>query len=240
MLICYSRILRNTPKLMPFNGSSCLIDKSLVLQIFILWFRFSLSKFCNSKGLCTLVIISRINGFTYVRTEYDFATGDLNIVGRTPYSVGERAAVNCYGSNDVQEGEAIMHYEGENVSITGYSTNPTRFQHPVAGTYKKEALEQRKKFFSVASGGGTGHSLKPHLNISWCQARHMLFSAFRCSWYDFPTTSSRRYLRIVHQQNLRNLNACSQLLASPFVYPSPRYSARRSLHGCALCFGSTL
>ena len=112
-------------------------------------------------GKDAALIISRVNGFTYVKTDYDFATGELNIVSRTPYSDGERAAVNCYGSNDVQEGVAIMHHEGVHVSITGNSTNPTRFQHPVAGTYKKEALEQGKKYFSVASGGGTGRTLHP-------------------------------------------------------------------------------
>jgi hypothetical protein len=115
----------------------------------------------NGLGKDAALIISRVNGFTYVKTDYDFATGELNIVSRTPYSDGERAAVNCYGSNDVQEGVAIMHYEGVHVSITGNSTNPTRFQHPVAGTYKKEALEQGKKYFSVASGGGTGRTLHP-------------------------------------------------------------------------------
>ena len=96
-----------------------------------------------------------------------YATGTLNIVEKTAYSDGERAAVNCYGSNDVQEGVAIMHHEGVNVSITGNSTNPTRFQHPVAGTYKKEALEQGKKYFSVASGGGTGRTLHPD-NMAAC------------------------------------------------------------------------
>lgn len=115
----------------------------------------------NGLGKDAALIISRVNGFTYVKTDYDFATGELNIVSRTPYSDGERAAVNCYGSNDVQEGVAIMHFEGVHVSITGNSTNPTRFQHPVAGTYKKEALEQGKKYFSVASGGGTGRTLHP-------------------------------------------------------------------------------
>ena len=115
----------------------------------------------NGLGKDAALIISRVNGFTYVKTDYDFATGELNIVSKTPYSDGERAAVNCYGSNDVQEGVAIMHHEGVHVSITGNSTNPTRFQHPVAGTYKKEALEQGKKYFSVASGGGTGRTLHP-------------------------------------------------------------------------------
>ena len=115
----------------------------------------------NGLGKDAALIIARINGFTYVKTDYDYATGTLNIVENTAYSDGERASVNCYCSNDVQEGVAIMHHEGVNVSITGNSTNPTRFQHPVAGTYKKEALEQGKKYFSVASGGGTGRTLHP-------------------------------------------------------------------------------
>lgn len=115
----------------------------------------------NGLGKDAALIISRINGFTYVKTDYDYHTGKLNIISKTAYSDGERAAVNCYGANDVQEGVAIMHHEGVNVSITGNSTNPTRFQHPVAGTYKKEAIEQGKKYFSVASGGGTGRTLHP-------------------------------------------------------------------------------
>ncbi len=115
----------------------------------------------NGLGKDAALIISRINGFTYVKTDYDYHTGQLHIVSKKAYSDGERAAVNCYGSNDVQEGVAIMHHEGVNVSITGNSTNPTRFQHPVAGTYKKEAIEQGKKYFSVASGGGTGRTLHP-------------------------------------------------------------------------------
>ena len=115
----------------------------------------------NGLGKDAALIISRINGFTYVQTDYDYHSGQLHIVKKKAYSDGERAAVNCYGSNDVQEGVAIMHHEGVNVSITGNSTNPTRFQHPVAGTYKKEAIEQGKKYFSVASGGGTGRTLHP-------------------------------------------------------------------------------
>ena len=107
------------------------------------------------------MIISRINGFTYVKTDYDFKTGELTVVSETPYSDGERAAVKCYGANDVLEGVAIMKAEGVEVSITGNSTNPTRFQHLVAGTYKKWALENGKKYFSVASGGGTGRTLHP-------------------------------------------------------------------------------
>ena len=103
-------------------------------------------------------IISRINGFTYVRTEFDFYSGELKIVSETPYSTGDRAKVKCYGANDVREGVAIMHHENVDVSITGNSTNPTRFQHPVAGTYKKRELCRGKKYFSVASGGGTGRT----------------------------------------------------------------------------------
>ena len=115
----------------------------------------------NGLGKDAALIISRINGFTYVKTDYDYFTGELKEVSRTAYSEGERAAVNCYGANDVREGVAIMHKEGVDVSITGNSTNPTRFQHPVAGTYKKECIEQGKKYFSVASGGGTGRTLHP-------------------------------------------------------------------------------
>ena len=106
-------------------------------------------------------IISRINGFTYVQTQFDYYTGKLSIVREIRYSEGERADVRCYGADDVREGVAIMHHEGVDVSITGNSTNPTRFQHPVAGTYKKECIEQGKKYFSVASGGGTGRTLHP-------------------------------------------------------------------------------
>lgn len=115
----------------------------------------------NGLGKDAALIISRINGFTYVKTDYNYFTGELHEVARTAYSDGERAAVNCYGANDVREGVAIMHKEGVDVSITGNSTNPTRFQHPVAGTYKKECLEQGKRYFSVASGGGTGRTLHP-------------------------------------------------------------------------------
>ena len=115
----------------------------------------------NGLGKDAAKIISRINGFTHVETEFDYFTGELKVVSRTSYSDGERAAVNCYGANDVREGVAIMHHEGVDVSITGNSTNPTRFQHPVAGTYKKECVEQGKKYFSVASGGGTGRTLHP-------------------------------------------------------------------------------
>lgn len=115
----------------------------------------------NGLGKDAAKIISRINGFTYVETQFDYFSGELKEISRTAYSTGERAAVNCYGADDVREGVAIMHHEGVDVSITGNSTNPTRFQHPVAGTYKKECVEQGKKYFSVASGGGTGRTLHP-------------------------------------------------------------------------------
>ena len=115
----------------------------------------------NGLGKDAAQIISRINGFTYVKTDYDFATGELKVVETIPYSDGERAAVKCYGANDVLEGVAIMKAEGVEVSITGNSTNPTRFQHLVAGTYKKWAIENGNKYFSVASGGGTGRTLHP-------------------------------------------------------------------------------
>jgi len=115
----------------------------------------------NGLGKDAAQIIARINGFTYVETEMDYYTGEVKEVFRKSYSDGLRAKVNCYGANDVTEGVAIMHKEGVDVSITGNSTNPTRFQHPVAGTYKKECTEQGKKYFSVASGGGTGRTLHP-------------------------------------------------------------------------------
>ena len=115
----------------------------------------------NGLGKDAAKIISRINGFTYVQTEYDYYTGELKEVQRISYSDGLRSKVNCYGANDVREGVAIMWKEGVDVSITGNSTNPTRFQHPVAGTYKKECFEKCKKYFSVASGGGTGRTLHP-------------------------------------------------------------------------------
>ena len=115
----------------------------------------------NGLGKDAAQIISRINGFTYVQTQFDYYTGELKIVKEHKYSDGERAAVRCFGADDVREGVAIMHHEGVDVSITGNSTNPTRFQHPVAGTYKKECVEQGKKYFSVASGGGTGRTLHP-------------------------------------------------------------------------------
>ena len=115
----------------------------------------------NGLGKDAAQIISRINGFTYVQTKFDYYTSELKIVKEYKYSDGERAAVRCFGADDVREGVAIMHHEGVDVSITGNSTNPTRFQHPVAGTYKKECIEQGKKYFSVASGGGTGRTLHP-------------------------------------------------------------------------------
>ena len=115
----------------------------------------------NGLGKDAAQIISRINGFTYVQTQFDYATGELKIVREIRYSEGERANVRCYGADDVREGVAIMHKEGVDVSITGNSTNPTRFQHPVAGTYKKECVQMGKKYFSVASGGGTGRTLHP-------------------------------------------------------------------------------
>ena len=115
----------------------------------------------NGLGKDAAMIISRINGFTYVETDYDYYTDELKIVNETAYSNGERAKVRCYGSNDVNEGVAIMRKEQVDVSITGNSTNPTRFHHPVAGTYKKWAMENNVKYFSVASGGGTGRTLHP-------------------------------------------------------------------------------
>ena len=123
----------------------------------------------NGLGKDAAKIISRINGFTYVETEFGYLdptvgsdeSSKVKIISRTPYSDGPRAKVNCYGSDDVREGVAIMHLEGVDISITGNSTNPTRFQHPVAGTYKKECIAQGKKYFSVASGGGTGRTLHP-------------------------------------------------------------------------------
>ena len=115
----------------------------------------------NGLGKDAAQIISRINGFTYVKTKFDYYTGKLKIVSETPYSKGERSKVKCYGADDVREGVAIMHHEKVDVSITGNSTNPTRFQHPVAGTYKKEGNEMGKKYFAVASGGGTGRTLHP-------------------------------------------------------------------------------
>ncbi len=115
----------------------------------------------NGLGKDAAKIISRINGFTHVETEFDYFTGELKIVKETAYSTGDRAKVRCYGADDVREGVAIMWKENVDVSITGNSTNPTRFQHPVAGTYKKECVEKGKKYFSVASGGGTGRTLHP-------------------------------------------------------------------------------
>ena len=116
----------------------------------------------NGLGKDAAQIISRINGFTYVQTQFDYYTGELKIVREIRLLRGRaRRRASCYGADDVREGVAIMHHEGVDVSITGNSTNPTRFQHPVAGTYKKECIEQGKKYFSVASGGGTGRTLHP-------------------------------------------------------------------------------
>ncbi len=115
----------------------------------------------NGLGKDAAYLISRINGFTHVETKYDYKTGELKVVKEQSFSEGERAGVKCYGADDVSEGVAIMVKEGVDVSITGNSTNPTRFQHPVAGTYKKWAIENGKKYFSVASGGGTGRTLHP-------------------------------------------------------------------------------
>ncbi len=115
----------------------------------------------NGLGKDAAQVISRINGFTYVKTDFDFFTGKVKVVEEIAYSDGERSKVRCYGANDVREGVAIMWMEDVDVSITGNSTNPTRFQHPVAGTYKKERLAENRKYFSVASGGGTGRTLHP-------------------------------------------------------------------------------
>ncbi|MDD3048554.1 MAG: GGGtGRT protein [Bacilli bacterium] len=115
----------------------------------------------NGLGKDAAQIISRINGFTYVKTDFDFQTSEVKVIEKIAYSSGDKSKVNCYGANEVREGVAIMHLENVDVSITGNSTNPTRFQHPVAGTYKKERLEQGKRYFSVASGGGTGRTLHP-------------------------------------------------------------------------------
>lgn len=115
----------------------------------------------NGLGKDAAYIISRVNGFTFVETKYDYYSGELNITGEKVFSTGEKSKVRCYGADDVSEGVAIMIQEGVDVSITGNSTNPTRFQHPVAGTYKKWAVENGKDYFSVASGGGTGRTLHP-------------------------------------------------------------------------------
>ena len=115
----------------------------------------------NGLGKDAAKIISRINGFTYVQTQFDYVTGEVNVIEEIPYSDGLRSKVKCYGADDVREGVAIMWKEDVDVSITGNSTNPTRFQHPVAGTYKKERVLAGKPYFSVASGGGTGRTLHP-------------------------------------------------------------------------------
>lgn len=121
----------------------------------------SLKVILNGLGKDAAKIISRINGFTYVQTSFNYSTGELSVINEKIYSEGERGKVRCFGADDVREGVAINHLEGVDVSITGNSTNPTRFQHPVAGTYKKECLQQNKNYFSVASGGGTGRTLHP-------------------------------------------------------------------------------
>ena len=123
--------------------------------------KYPLRVILNGLGKDAAQIISRINGFTYVQTKFDYYTGELAIVKETPYSIGLRGKVRCYGADDVREGVAVMWKEDVDVSITGNSTNPTRFQHPVAGTYKKERVLAGKKYFSVASGGGTGRTLHP-------------------------------------------------------------------------------
>jgi hypothetical protein len=115
----------------------------------------------NGLGKDAAYIIARINGFTYVKTQFNYGDGTLTVTEEKPFSKGERVKVRCFGADDVREGVAINHLEGVDVSITGNSTNPTRFQHPVAGTYKKECNEMGKKYFSVASGGGTGRTLHP-------------------------------------------------------------------------------
>ena len=115
----------------------------------------------NGLGKDAAQIISRINGFTYVGTKFDYHSGNLEVVEEIQYTKGGRGKVKCFGADDVREGVAIMHYSGVDISITGNSTNPTRFQHPVAGTYKKEKIEKGEKYFSVASGGGTGRTLHP-------------------------------------------------------------------------------
>ena len=115
----------------------------------------------NGLGKDAAYIISRVNGFTYVETDFDFEKDELKVVREVKFSDGERGNIRCYGANDTREGVAIMQHEGVDISITGNSTNPTRFQHPVAGTYKKECVEAGKKYFSVASGGGTGRTLHP-------------------------------------------------------------------------------
>ena len=168
----------------------------------------------NGLGKDAAYIISRINGFTYVETEYDFKTGDLKIVREIPYSEGERAAVRVYGANDVLEGVAIMKSEKVDVSITGNSTNPARFQHLVAGTYKKWAIENGKKYFSVASGGGTGRTPVSYTHLlhsfphSWKAGCSRISSSphrctMRCSLIWSPTLQKmciRDSLQCAHQQ----------------------------------------
>ena len=141
----------------------------------------------NGLGKDAAMIISRINGFTYVKTQYDYYTGELKIEKEKAYSSGDKAKVRCYGADDVREGVAIMHFENVDVSITGNSTNPTRFQHPVAGTYKKECIEKGKKYFSVASGGGTGRTLHPDNMAAGPASYGMTDTMGPC----IPTRSSR-------------------------------------------------
>ena len=141
----------------------------------------------NGLGKDAAYIISRINGFTHCETKFDYATGKLKVTKTTPFSDGPRADVRCYGADDVREGVAIMWKEKVDVSITGNSTNPTRFQHPVAGTYKKECIEKGKKYFSVASGGGTGRTLHPDNMAAGPASYGMTDTMGRCT----PTRSSR-------------------------------------------------
>ena len=143
-------------------------------------------------------IISRINGFTYVQTQFDYMTGEVNVIEEKAYSNGLRAKVKCYGADDVREGVAIMRKEGVDVSITGNSTNPTRFQHPVAGTYKKECMENGHPYFSVASGGGTGRTLHPD-NMAAGPASYGMTDT--CLLYTSLSDAPRRkrYNRIYHK-----------------------------------------
>ena len=140
----------------------------------------------NGLGKDAAMIISRINGFTYVQTQFDYYTGELKVVKEIAYSDGPRAKVNCYGADDVREGVKIMWKEDVDVSITGNSTNPTRFQHPVAGTYKKERVLAGKPYFSVASGGGTGRTLHPETPLFFFQ-RIREHSEFCVIFFHFST-----------------------------------------------------
>ena len=159
----------------------------------------------NGLGKDAAQIISRINGFTYVQTQFDYYTGELKIVKEYKYSDGERAAVRCFGADDVREGVAIMHHEGVDVSITGNSTNPTRFQHPVAGTYKKECIEQGKKYFSVASGGGTGRTLHPdNMAAGPASYGHKLFDEALKKYNDKQTRSDRKIKTTMIKSAIQN------------------------------------